>query len=192
MRRAAAVAAVLLALTGCADAGGGRDPGPADDPLPQIATDACPGPDDLLAQEATSGERLPDATLPCLGHDGEVRMRSLGKHPYVVNLWASWCGPCKDEMPAFQAVKHDLGTKVRFLGVNTRDRERNARSIVQNTAITYASVVDRDGKVQNALGARSLPTTALIGADGRIKTIHVGELTGEELRALIEKHLGVT
>ena len=188
--RAMALAA-LLALTACTNGGGGGPTRPTDDPLPQIATDPCPAPADLLAREPQRGERLPDVTLPCLGHDSRVRLRALGGRPYVVNLWASWCGPCKDEMPAFQTVKADLGTKVGFLGVNTKDRERNARAIVQNTAITYASVVDEDGKVQRALGARSLPTTALVGADGLIRTVHVGELTGPELRDLIEKHLGV-
>lgn len=188
MRRAAV--ALVIVLTACTDnAGGSRKP----DPLPPIAIDACPAPETLLAraEEPTSGKRLPDVTLPCLGHPGDVRMRALGKVPTVVNLWASWCHPCRTEMPEFQKVHADLGDKVRFLGVDTNDHERQARGAIQTAAITYANVVDKDQRIKRAVNTRAMPTTLLIGADGLIKTMHVGELTGRQLRDLIEKHLGV-
>ena len=189
--RAAAAAAALLAITACD--GGTTGPGTSADPLPMIAIDACPAPADLLApnEEPKDGRRLPDVALPCLGHDGEVRMRALGKVPTVVNLWGSWCFPCRTEMPEFQQVHVALGDKVRFLGVDTKDFERPARVAIQNAAISYANVSDPDEKVRRSLNARSLPTTVLVGADGRIKDVHVGELTGAELRSLITKHLGV-
>jgi thiol-disulfide isomerase/thioredoxin len=184
-------AAALLLATACN--GGSTAPGTSADPLPMIATDACPAPADLLApaEEPKDGRRLPDATLPCLGHDGEVRMRALGKTPTVVNLWGSWCHPCRTEMPEFQKVHVALEGKVRFLGVDTKDFERAARVAIQNAAISYASVFDKDEKVRRALNARSLPATVLVGADGRIKDVHVGALTAAELRALIAEHLGV-
>lgn len=188
MRRAAV--AFVLALTACnGNAGGSKA-----DPLPPIAIDACPAPETLLApaEEPRSGKRLPDVTLACLGHAGEVRMRALGKVPTVVNLWASWCHPCRTEMPEFQKVHADLGDKVRFLGVDTNDHERQARGAIQNAAITYANVVDKDRRIQLGVGSRAMPTTLLVGADGLIKNMHVGELTGPQLRDLISKHLGVT
>jgi thiol-disulfide isomerase/thioredoxin len=192
MRRyAAALAGAVLLLSACTQ--GDEKPTP-DNPLPMIAIDACPGPADLLqpAEEPTSGQRLPDVALPCLGHPGEVRLRALGKVPTVLNLWASWCEPCRSEMPEFQQVHAALDDKVRFLGVDTKDFERPARTTIQDTAITYASVVDKDEKVRRAVNARGMPTTILVGADGLIKNVHVGELTGQELRAQISKHLGVS
>jgi cytochrome c biogenesis protein CcmG/thiol:disulfide interchange protein DsbE len=190
MRRAlVAAAAAVLALTACTR-GGAKDPGES---LPMIAIDACPAPADLLtrAEEPTKGRRLADVTLPCLGHEGEVRMRALGKVPTVVNLWGSWCFPCRTEMPEFQKVHRELGDTVRFLGVDTKDFERPARVAIQNAAITYANVFDKDQRIQRSVNARSLPTTVLVGADGLVKDVHVGELTGAELRAAITKHLGV-
>ncbi|HWL36758.1 MAG TPA: TlpA disulfide reductase family protein [Frankiaceae bacterium] len=193
MRRALlAAAAAVLALTACTD-GGGKEPPDGDDPLPMIAIDACPAPETLLtrAEEPTKGRRLADVTLPCLGHEGEVRMRALGKVPTVVNLWGSWCFPCRTEMPEFQKVHRELGDKVRFLGVDTKDFERPARVAIQNAAITYANVFDKDERIKRSVNARSLPTTVLVGADGLVKNVHVGELTAAELRAQITKHLGV-
>lgn len=184
--------AALLALTACT--GGDKKPGQTDDPLPMIAIDACPGPAELLSrdEEPKDGQRLPDVSLRCLGHDGEVRMRALGKVPTVVNLWGSWCQPCRVEMPEFQQVHHELGDKVRFLGVDTKDFERPARKTIQDTAITYANVFDKDEEVRRSVNARGMPTTVLVGADGRIKKVHVGQLTGAELREQIRTHLGVS
>ena len=187
MRTRHALVALAL-LTACSD-GNAR----TDNPMPPIAIDACPAADTLLtrAEEPTSGKRLPDATLRCLGHDGEVRMRALGKVPTVVNLWGSWCFPCREEMPEFQKVHTELGEKVRFLGVDTKDFERPARVAIQNAAISYANVFDPDEHVKRSINARSLPATVLVGADGLIKDVHIGQLTGTELRDLIRKHLGV-
>lgn len=191
MRKAlAAAAVVLLALTACTE---GDDKPTPDSPLPMIAIDDCPQPADLLqpAEEPKDGQRLPDVSLPCLGHEGEVRMRALGKVPTVLNLWGSWCQPCRVEMPEFQAVHTELGDRVRFLGVDTKDFERPAREAIQNAAITYANVFDKDEKIRRAVNARGMPTTILVGADGRIKNVHVGQLTGAELKELVREHLGV-
>ena len=190
MRRAAA-AARLLALTACTGGGGG-DGDRSREPLPPIATDPCPAAGELLAQPAPDGDRLPDVRLRCLGHDGEVPMRLLGGKPYVVNLWASWCIPCRTEMPAFQQVRRALGGRAGFLGVNTKDREASARSTIQDTGISYPSVFDEGERIRRHVNARSLPATLFVSAEGRIENVHVGELTATELRALIGKHLGVS
>lgn len=187
--RATAVAA-LLTLTACTTGG---DPKPGPTSLPPIAIDACPAPGDLLtrAEEPTSGKRLADVTLPCLGHAGEVRMRALGKVPTVVNLWGSWCFPCRTEMPEFQKVHVELGDKVRFLGVDTKDFEGPARNAIQNAAISYANVFDKEERIKRSVNARSLPATVLVGADGLVKNVHVGELTAAGLKAQITRYLGV-
>src|SRR3712207_8677685 len=88
---------------------------------------------------------------------------TLFRSPTVVNLWGSWCFPCRTEMPEFQKVHRDLGDKVRFLGVDTKDFERPARVAIQNAAITYANVFDKDERIKRSVNARSLPTTVLIG-----------------------------
>ena len=181
-------ALLITVLTACSNG-----TAKTNDPLPPIATDACPAPDALLAraEEPGSGKRLPDVTLRCLGHDGEVRLRALGKVPTVVNLWGSWCFPCRTEMPEFQQVHVELGDKVRFLGIDTKDFERPARVAIQNAAISYANVFDPDENVRRSINARSLPATIMVGADGLIKNVHVGQLTAAELKAQITKYLAV-
>jgi len=186
----AAALALALALAACTSPTGGGGDG---DPLPMIAIDPCPAPADLLApaERPARGRRLPDVALPCLGHPGEVEMRAVGKVPTVVNLWASWCFPCRTEMPEFQQVHVALGDRVRFLGVDTKDFERPARSAIQDAAVSYASVFDKDERIGRAINARSYPATVLVGADGLVKDVHIGALTAAELRDLIEQHLGV-
>jgi thiol-disulfide isomerase/thioredoxin len=182
--------AAAFLLTACSN--GAANP-QDDEPLPMIAIDACPAPEDLLTrpEEPASGRRLADVTLPCIGHAGEVRMRALGKVPTVVNLWGSWCFPCRTEMPEFQQAHAALGDRVRFLGVDTKDFERPARVAIQNAAISYANVFDKDERIRRGVNARSLPTTVLVGADGLIKDVHVGQLTATELRGLITKYFAL-
>lgn len=184
MRRTAM--AVLLALTACTHTTTAR---PSPEPTLIVGTDPCPA--DLLAAPPAGGQRLPDVTLPCIGTGSAVRMRALGGRPTVVNLWASWCFPCRTEMPEYQKVHRALGATVRFLGVDTKDSQNDARSAIQRAAITYPSVFDPDERIRRAVNARSLPTTVLVGADGLIKNVHVGEQTAAELRAAMTKYLGV-
>lgn len=190
LRYAAAVA--LLAATACTS--GTSRPRPTSEPLPSVVTDPCPAPAELLtrAEEPASGKRLPDVTLSCLGHEGTVRMRALGRTPTVLNLWGSWCFPCRTEMPEFQKAHFALGTKVRFLGVDTRDFEREGLDAIRRAGIGYASVFDKKERVRRSVGSLVLPVTVLVGADGLVKNVHVGQLTGTELRADIAKYLGVS
>lgn len=183
-------AAALLLAAACSN---GATPAPRSTAsLPPVGLDACPKPEELLQGTLDGANRLPDVSLPCLGHEGSVAMRALGGKPTVVNLWASWCFPCRTEMPEFQKVYVDLKDEVRFLGVDTKDFERPAREAIQRAAISYPNVFDKDERIRRAVNARSLPATILLDADGRIRDVHVGELTEAELRAAITKHLGVS
>jgi cytochrome c biogenesis protein CcmG/thiol:disulfide interchange protein DsbE len=188
MRRHSAAALALLAVTACTK----HDPTTktTSEPVPSIATDPCPAPAELRTSPAPKGA-LPDVELRCIGHDGGVRLSALGGTPTVVNLWASWCFPCREEMPDLQKVHVALGTKVRFLGVDTKDFENPARAAIQRAAVSYPSVFDKDERIRRAVGARTLPTTVFVGADGAVKNVHVGQLTETELRAAISQYLGV-
>lgn len=188
--RTYAAAAALLALVACSGGTDPAKPGADGGALPMIGTDPCPpaGPN----AAATGGKRLPAVDLACLGHEGKVNMRSLGGTPYVVNLWASWCLPCRTEMPEFQRVYVSLEERVGFLGVDTKDFERPGREAIQRAAVSYPSVFDPDERIKRAVNTRSLPATVFLRADGTIANVHVGQLTEAELRAAITKHLGVS
>lgn len=188
--RVVAAAASLALSVACTDNGSKVNPTPP--PMPIIGTAACPGADQLLAAPAPDGRRLPDVELNCLGHPGSVPMRRLGRIPTVVNLWAGWCAPCAREMPAMQRVSQATAGRVLFLGVDTKDNERVARETIQATGVSYASVVDPDEVVRNAVNTIGLPTTLLIGTDGRIRKVFPGELTEADLRTALRDEFGIT
>ncbi|WCO68008.1 redoxin family protein [Iamia majanohamensis] len=106
--------------------------------------------------------------------------------PSVVNVWASWCVPCRREMPALQAAHRDLGDRVRFIGINHQDARRDALDFVARTGVTYPSGFDPDGDVARSFGAFGLPTTYFVSRTGQIVATKTGEVTPEQLRSEID------
>lgn len=102
--------------------------------------------------------------------------------PTVVNIWASWCVPCRREMPALQAAHRAYGDRVRFIGVNHEDERSDALDFVTRTGVTYPSGFDPEGDTARRYGAFGLPTTYFISATGLIVATKTGEITPEELR----------
>jgi len=110
--------------------------------------------------------------------------------PTVVNFFASWCTPCIAEMPAFEEVFQDVGDEVDFIGVAVSDRTADAERIVEETGITYRWARDGRGDVANAAAVTQMPATMFVDADGTVVEVHSGALDADELRDLIEEHLG--
>ena len=123
--------------------------------------------------------------------DEEVPLASLRGGPVLVNFFASTCTPCIEEMPALEEVHQDLGDQVTFLGLAVQDRPEDARELVERTGVTYRTALDRQGDVIYALGGIVLPTTVVLDASGEIVGSHTGEMTGEEIRALLAESLGI-
>ena len=109
----------------------------------------------------------------------------------VLNVWASWCAPCRAEAPVLQAVSADKADDgVVLLGVNTRDEDNAARAFKDNFGLTFPSVIDRDGSAF-LLGLSSTvriytPTTIVLDREGRIAAWALGEVDESRLRGLIE------
>lgn len=124
---------------------------------------------------------------------GEERERPLAaalEGPTVVNFFASWCTPCIAEMPAFESVFREVGDEVDFVGVAVSDRTADAERIVEETGVTYRWARDGRGDMANAAGVTQMPATMFVDAGGEVVTVHSGALDADELRALIEEHLG--
>jgi cytochrome c biogenesis protein CcmG/thiol:disulfide interchange protein DsbE len=115
----------------------------------------------------------------------------LGGKPLVLNVWASWCKPCRTEMPVFQAVSLQLQDRVGFLGVDYLDQQDAARRLVAETGVTYPLAADPRGLAGAKLGVTGLPTTMFIGADGVVRGRRVGELNASRLRDAIRSYLQV-
>jgi cytochrome c biogenesis protein CcmG/thiol:disulfide interchange protein DsbE len=121
-----------------------------------------------------------------------VRLSELRGSPLVINFFASWCTPCRSEMPALQAVADDLGDEVTFLGLAEQDRPEDTRDFVDDLGVTYMIGRDVDSAVGVETGAiLRLPGTLLVDADGTVVARHIGELDEAELRTLLRDELGI-
>ena len=118
--------------------------------------------------------------------------RELGKlegTPVVVNLWASWCNPCREEFPYFQQVSADLGDKIAFLGVDTDDGDDAARTFLDEFPLPYPSVTDPDREVWNEFQARGLPATAFYDRQGTLQYLsQIPYPSADALTADIKKY----
>jgi cytochrome c biogenesis protein CcmG, thiol:disulfide interchange protein DsbE len=116
-------------------------------------------------------------------------LRALRGHPVVVNLWASWCGPCRFEIPFIQRQFLEHGTRVAFLGVNSDDSESGANRMAAELPMPYPSVVDPRANLAGRLGARGLPVTVFYDREGRRQYVHQGAYPdAERLAADIERY----
>jgi len=201
VRRALAtgVAAVVL-LAGCTAETGPPDgePGRArvDVDTPELRqAKARAGVDDCAAGDAEPVDGgLPAVTLPCFGGGHGVPLASL-RGPLVVNLWASWCGPCREEMPVLQRFHERYGDRVPIVGIDYEDVQvEAAMELVRETGVTYPLLADPQAQLQGTApfpGRMGLPMFAFVDADGAATVVAGGVDSLPELTDLVEEQLGV-
>jgi cytochrome c biogenesis protein CcmG/thiol:disulfide interchange protein DsbE len=135
-----------------------------------------------------SGGPAPAFELPLLS-GGSTTLADLEGRVAVVNVWASWCPPCREEAPVLRRLhEQSPADRVAFLGVVHQDSAADARGFVEDFDIAYPNVVD-DGSFAAAYGVRGIPITFVIAADGTIAARHFGPIGESRLRALIEDAL---
>lgn len=117
--------------------------------------------------------------------DGRVSLAELRGFPVVLNFWASWCIPCKDEAPHFDASARAHRGKVAFLGVDIQDLVPDARHFLDTLDVSYVSVRDGTSKTPNAYGLTGVPETYFIDARGRVVAHAVGAVSRRELEMSI-------
>ncbi len=199
---AAALAAALL-VAGCSQPTDvtGSAGGPAtstDAPRPRPTADvppdlravlpACPASSDLPAVEGG----LPAVTLACLGPGEPVLLSGLRGRPLILNAWASWCQPCRTELPALASFSQLNGAEVAVLGLDVADDPAAAAALWSELGIPFGSVIDPDATTRAGLSWIGLPVTYFVDAGGAIVARHPGAIdTVEQWQALAAEHLGV-
>jgi thiol-disulfide isomerase/thioredoxin len=113
-------------------------------------------------------------------------LRSLRGKPVVVNYWATWCGPCKSEMPRLVAAAEKYAGRVHFLGVDVQDSAASAADFIRRYKIPFRSLSDPDGDIRDAQKLVGLPETQFYSEDGELAFLHRGEIDADELNEKIE------
>jgi thiol-disulfide isomerase/thioredoxin len=174
-----AVASILFALlvSGCSVA----PPAPAKNVAPPEPTQfaVCTGVDGGTA-------KLPEISVPCFTGGMPVKVNRL-HGPLVVNFFASWCAPCREELPAFQRLA-DSG-RVPVLGVATDDRRAASLSLAIDLGVRLPTLFDASGEFRRARGEAALPLTLFVAASGEVTSYSGPALTDETLGSLVTQRL---
>jgi cytochrome c biogenesis protein CcmG, thiol:disulfide interchange protein DsbE len=188
--RMIAVAGLLLTtvLTGCTAE-------PEDPEAPRLdlerfdtVLEPCP---EQPEQQAAGAQTLPALAFGCLG-GGTLDLGRAPGVPTLVNLWGSWCGPCRAELPLLQEFADAAGDRVRVVGVISQDGVPQADSFAADAGVTFPGAFDGEGELMTELGLNALPYTYFLDADGALVHTEVGDVASvDELRTLVAEHLGV-
>ena len=121
----------------------------------------------------------------------ELSLASLRGHVVVLNVWASWCAPCRAEAPTLERTYQDFTADgVAFIGLDTRDSAAAARAFVESFGITYPNIIDTDGKLQllfrDSLPPQAIPSTIVIDKSGKVAGRVIGKASESSLKGLIE------
>ncbi|MFU8839386.1 MAG: TlpA family protein disulfide reductase [Nitriliruptoraceae bacterium] len=160
---------------------------------------AAPGPDaprvpaddgvDVFAVEAPAvvpqrGDRLVSGGWPEAA--AYIAAQAEAGRPTLVNIFASWCGPCRAEMPLLLEAR-DANPDIAFLGIDHLDRFEDGEAFIEEFGIDFTTIHDLDGDVAFAVGGRGMPTTAVFDRDGQLVARYVGELSAPNLDELLDQ-----
>ena len=118
-----------------------------------------------------------------------VSMRDLRGKVVLMNFWASWCAECRPEMPVLEQLHRELAPQgLAVIGINAREEQGAVRRYANELGLSFPLVLDPDGKINAQYGVVGLPTTFLVGQDGRVVALAVGprEWASTPARALIQ------
>jgi thiol-disulfide isomerase/thioredoxin len=178
--RLALAAIAAMALAGCGSSGEGDYGGEHPDYARALAGSPVP----LAALHRQADQLLPG------GQDAfKRRIAAVRGYPAVVNVWASWCGPCRFEFPRFQRAAARYGKRVAFIGLDSEDSDDGASTFLEEAPVPYPSYTDPDKDIANSIGALGFPDTAFYDRGGKLVYLKQGPYTDQaELHADIERY----
>lgn len=173
-----------MLATGLAAGGCGSSGGVGDGTHPNYERALAGAPPPLADLYAEANEILPG------GLDAyERRIAGLRGYPVVVNVWSSWCGPCRFEFPVLQDLSARFGKRVAFLGVDFWDETDAAETFLRDNPVPYPSYEDGDKEIGDSLGGRGVPRTAFYSREGELCAVKSGPYPEErELESDVRRY----
>lgn len=143
------------------------------------------------AEALEPGETVPATTLPKLEGQGHGSVADYRGHWVLVNVWASWCTPCRDESPALERFyRAHRDQRLEILGIDTNDLSDDALSFVRKYGISYPQLRDGSGDFsQQELGTTGVPESFLVGPDGKLVLHRAGPVTADYLDSSVVPYL---
>jgi cytochrome c biogenesis protein CcmG/thiol:disulfide interchange protein DsbE len=139
------------------------------------------------------GASAPDFQLPALDGRGDVRLADFRGRPVIVNFWASWCNPCRQEFPLLKdAIRDRRAERLAVIGVTYQDIASDSRAFVKQRRATWPQGVDDSGTVADAFGVRAIPQSFFIRADGTIAARIFGFTSEDALAHPLNELLGTS
>ena len=149
----------------------------------------------LLACFGTASADGPAPDFTLTSTDGKnVKLSELKGQVVMINFWASWCGPCRQEMPLLDTLYQRFApVGFTLLGVNVDKRRAQAEELLKDVPVSFPILFDTDNRVSRLYEVQAMPTTVLVDRDGKARYVHHGYLPGDELeyekqvQALLQK-----
>ena len=135
------------------------------------------------------GQKAPDFSLSAL-NGNMVSLKTLAGKPLFLNFWATWCPPCRAEMPDMEALHQALGDRIEIIGINQGEPPADVRGFVEEHGYTWTFLADQATEIGAVYGVRGYPTSLFINADGVITGRRVGTLSREEMAQQIRTAIG--
>lgn len=133
-------------------------------------------------EQVTAGQPAPDGPLPMLDGSGEATLADYEGKWVLVNFWASWCAPCRDEAPAIEDYAEKMADKdLVVVGINTEDLTGDALEFVDEFNLSWEFLRDGEGSRKDAWGIVALPESFVVDPEGKIALIRRGPVTAEYL-----------
>jgi peroxiredoxin len=133
----------------------------------------------LSISKLQAKEQAPDFTLKSKD-SGNIRLSEQRGNIVLVNFWASWCGPCREELPVMEEIYQeyqDMGFEL--LAVNVDDEESKADILLNDIEVTFPVLYDTSGEVSQLYDVNAMPTTVIIDTDGNVRVLHLGYRDGD-------------
>lgn len=183
MRRLLALALAGIVITGCSSGSGDATSAEGSGFVGGDGSIVIIDAKDRVPAPAVAGSTLDERDFVLADERGQI---------VVLNIWASWCAPCRAEAPELQEVWEQVRDDgVQFVGLNTRDSTTSARGFVETMGITFPSVEDSDGRLQllfaDSLPPQAIPSTLVIDRKGRVAARALGKVSAGTLRGMIDE-----